>query len=607
MYYPKLIVWAVLVLLEPIRGYYLEYEDCLEPASVTRIDATSACTGQKPEQSEEEKVTLVQRITVRQTQGYRCTVRESRFRFFCGAFSHMKISKVPQIQHDIPVSPSWCRLMATQRTFTPPGTTQTFPLNIDQRTYIAVTLAGEITTGNNKIACTGEKFRTETGLQDDMLVVSEYVVLVESEDFNVMQDLIESTTRHLTLPCKTQESGCSTGSGTFIWQPLTGCSFERIQQFRGKQTLGTYLVDDERHILINTTGVTIAPAECGNSKLRSTGYPDLYIADTQDAADWPALSPGEFKVDLAERVREDYLAYNLETRMQSLQTQLQTSVCRQNTADQNGEPQRLTNGKYALRRGDLIYLMECAKKRGAIIERQACYEQIPLHDDIWINPISRLRTAHSIQVPCDKKFPITVRVDPTTWVAITPQLLPVPIPPQLHVNERMPGTHLDMSKGGAYTLAEADSWSRLLEFPRFHHALLKGVSIGSCVSAGVCPAGHTESDLVRYDLGPLTSIEPWNIWTRLDNWIRQYGDYAAALVLLLVFLRFIVNLVVLATAWLREGPAAVIAILWTLCCSSQQNLEKIRKKKQKLTRERMELVETEPLHRNQHTRPDITI
>ena len=600
------IVLGVLGLPDPTRGYLLDYVDCLEPQQVTRIDATSACAPVGLPEGDEERVTLVQRIEVRRTQGFRCTVKESRFRYFCGAFSHLKVAKIPEISHDIPVSPTWCRLMSTQRTFTPPGTTQTFPIKIDQNTYIAVALAGEITAMSDKIACKGQPFRTEAGIQDDLLVVSEYQVLVETEDFSTMNELIESTTDHITLPCKTAEAGCETGSGTYVWQPPTGCTMERIQEFRAKRTMGSYLVDDDKNILVNVTGITIAPAECGNVRLRSTAYRELYIADGQDAANWPTLSPGDFKIDIAERVREDYLVYHLERRMQSLQTQLQNSVCRQSTMTQDGEPQLLPNGKHALRRGDLIYVMDCSKKRGAILELPSCYEQIPLAESIWVNPVTRLRTSHSTQVPCQSKFPITIRVDTNTWVSITPALIPVPAPMKVHVDEVPPSTHKDMAKGGAYTRAEAEAWSLLLEFPKFHSALLKGVSIGSCVSSGICPAGNTEQGLTRYSLDSLTTpLETWNIWTRIDNAIRQYGDYAAALVLLIVVVKTIVNLTVLLAAWLKEGPAAVLAILLTVCCGTHQNLEKIRKRKQRRNRETVELeaAETEPL-RYGASRPD---
>ena len=221
--------------------------------------------------------------------------------------------------------------------------------------------------------------------------------------------------------------------------------------------------------------------------------------------------------------------------------------------------------------------------------------------------MTRLRTSHSTQVPCQSKFLITIRVETNTWVSITPALIPVPAPPRVHVDEVPPSTHLDMSKGGAYTRAEAEAWSQLLEFLKFHSALLRGVSIGSCVSSGICPAGNTEQGLTRYSLDSLTApLETWNIWTRIDNAIRQYGDYPAALELLIVVVKTIVNLTVLLAAWLKEGPAAVLAILLTLCCGTHQSLEKIRKSKQRMTRETVELAEAaeaEPL-RYGASRPD---
>ena len=126
--------------------------------------------------------------------------------------------------------------------------------------------------------------------------------------------------------------------------------------------MGSYLVHEKKAILLNVTGVTMAPQECGGVKLLSTNYPELFAAELLDVVSWGTLHPTDLHITIQERVREDYLAYKLEKRMQSVQEMLTTTVCQQQVAISEEIPQRLPNGQYAYRRGDVLFVLSCVQK-----------------------------------------------------------------------------------------------------------------------------------------------------------------------------------------------------------------------------------------------------
>ena len=332
------------------------------------------------------------------------------------------MAKVPTIQHDVLVSSEWCRLLSNHRQFQPPGSNQIFKILIDQTTFAPVAAVGELKVADDKVGCKGETMNTGNGLVDDLMELVEYSILVESEEFVAQGQLVESKSDHLELPCKLNAGGCETGDGTFIYNYTPTCSFEKIQVFTGTRVMGSYLVYEKKVILLNITRVTMAPQECGSVKLLSTKYPKLFAAELADVVSWGTLHPSDLHITIQERVQEDYPAYQLEKRMQSVQEMLKVTVCQQQVAGSEEIPQQLPNRQYAYRRGDVLFVLSCVQKRGVIAELSNCYDKIPMDPSgqVWVDPTTRLRTQHAMQLPCSNKFPMTIQVSNNTWVAITP-------------------------------------------------------------------------------------------------------------------------------------------------------------------------------------------
>ena len=110
-----------------------------------------------------------------------------------------------------------------------------------------------------------------------------------------------------------------------------------------------------------------------------------------------SLDPADLHLSVQERVREDYLAYRLERRMQSVQDMLKYSFCQQTVSGSEDTPQVLPNGQYAYRRGDVLFLLSCVQKRGAIAKLTTCHDKIPMdtNGEVWVDPITRMRMQHA--------------------------------------------------------------------------------------------------------------------------------------------------------------------------------------------------------------------
>ena len=205
--------------------------------------------------------------------------------------------------------------------------------------------------------------------------------------------------------------------------------------------------------------------------------------------------------------------------MQSVQEMLKVTVCQQQVAGSEEIQQQLPNGQYTYRRGDVLFVLSCVQKRGAIAELSNCYDKIPMDPSgqVWVDPTTRLHTQHATQLPCSKKFPMTIQVSNNTWVAITLALVPAATPEQLTLEQDNSMDHLDMSVSRPFTDSEQREWEQILEYPSYHKALLKSLMIGSCVETDSCAVGVSDS-LTRYDLTGLTkSYEEMNILSRVDR------------------------------------------------------------------------------------------
>ena len=146
----------------------------------------------------------------------------------------------------------------------------------------------------------------------------------------------------------------------------------------------------------------------------------------------------------------------------------------------------------------------------------------------------------------------------------------------------MTKNHHDATKGGIYTPTEEIQWENLISFPVYTKALMKSLSVGACGADSQSCSDPPTIGARPYNLDSLIPKLPsLDIMSQIDNWIHQYGDYLACLVLLIYLGQALIYLLTIATTMIRDGPAAGTALCCLLVCRQNNDYQKIRRRNKK--------------------------
>ena len=269
-------------------------------------------------------------------------------------------------------------------------------------------------------------------------------------------------------------------------------------------------------------------------------------------------------------------------------------ACEEKRLNEKMEPTQLEDGNYGVRRGDIIYVFQCQPKKSKIREDSNCWQDIPIEGG-FVTPNTRQLVLQSTKIPCSKNFP-TVVLTVQGWIEILPHLKSRPKPlkklPQgsLHIE------HHDYSHGGLYSDQELQEWKHELSFPSYHQALLKSITIGTCLQEGRCPTAE-ESDIQTYDLNHLipTLENELDLISKFKNFLKMWGDLMAFICLVILGIKFMSDLVLISITTLRAGPAAAAALIASLYLYNRSTYQRIIKKHKRKTHDVEDQQEQVPL------------
>lgn len=580
---------------QPAHSYSISYTDCLSPTSVKRYQYSSICP--VDDVNEEVKLnkhlTILQKPATKRIVGHSCLIVRSRFHFKCGAWGHLKLQTVPQIQHQFPVSASACRKIIHSGTFSAPGSNQPYDVKLNEVAYIRIIEKGALLEKDQAVSCLGESVHIGGTLHENIVSLVEYSVLIRAESFLVAGGTVEAEGDHVKLPCPYSKLGCETGSSTYTWDlDNHPCPLEIVRTIMPRKTLKTYLVDHEAQFLVNTTAQThyhSCPFE-----LTLTDHPNILLAETNQVIALPTVAPADVDTALQASIHLNYMNYMIERKFASLQVDTDHMNCvNEKRNEDSTEPVPLGEKFYGLRTGDLYLIFECEDKVAKLREENQCYTDIPIQPEGFVNPRTRQLTPHSTPIPCSPTFPLVVQTQ-DGWVEITPTLKSRPAPLVASAPGTAPIQHTDYSHGGLYSDSELMDWYKQVTFPSYHQALLRSISYGSCVPDGGCA---TSDDIVPYDLNNLIpEIEKkFNIWKTFTEFLHEYGDIAAFLCLFILTFKFLVDVLMISLTLMRAGPAAAIAMFAQLYLYNRETYRRIMRKHQQsrmLTAESVSLVNT---------------
>ena len=557
--------------------------DCYSATHLKTYQRHQICTKPEATQQDRKIYSIYQERKTRELNGWSCRVRRSRVPAMCGAWSHLKISDVPEFVHEYQVPASWCRDMVTRRKFKLNTQSQSFPLVLNAPNYFSLDEAGSLVRKDNSINCQGQTIHFRKQLLTNTIILTEYEVVVQETKFVVQGETIENLQLHLRLPCLASQKACESGSATFIWRlPAERCPLQFVRNIKPILFQETFLVDEEAQVALNQTGLTKIMG-CSENLIQ-TQYPTIFLAEA-GSDHHQKLRAAELDIDIEIKNNGQFLLFLAWKHERGLRSAVQQASCEGKQQEREPGPVKIQDNQYMLIAGDVVHVFTCPIVKLTLLESKKCYADIPVQSQsgdkaIWVDPITRLVKKHSSPQACSPQFPIIVQ-EGDLWIEIpTLRTIHPPIKKTI-LDEGEPEGMVDLSRGGLYTASEINSWEALLSFPVFQQALLKSISLGSCINEGLC--SHVEHQQ-EYDLSRLVKLEqefitPWDFIKQLST---RYGGICAILVLIYTIGKLCINAVLIALTAIKEGYQATLALLTECIAGPVLTYQRVRRRHQKI-------------------------
>ena len=512
---------------------------------------------------------------------------------YCGAYSHNKIMKIPDIELTETIEPEECRRLIYQRRYTA-GDGKTYNLKLQEETIIKSQDLGVIQENDNSVSCEGQELSIGGHIIKDAIKISQIKVTLLQEKYLAMGNRVEVISDHLRLPreCKKSTGGCVTAYRTYIWPvPPSRCNLEKVQDLNMASERG-YLVDHQKKVVLKPGDTIPAPGRCPSVKIVTTEYEDLFLAKS---GDFPILND-EVEIDIFARALTDYSIFQLEEEMNNQALRIKQDLCQNRFLFKDDKIHRVHQNSFASRKGDVIYLFECNPRGGIVKQLPDCYQHIPIESPKgFVNSMTRVFQNHSALTPCNKDFPMEILVK-EGWVSIDPEIKKIDPPEHLPL-DNYKSNHIDLAKGGLYTSDELANWRQHIEDGTYTDAIMGTIAYGTCVNSGNC--GSTSSSSINYDLGKLNPLEnlekELNFYNKVNKWLEQNVAKLCVLVLFIEIVKMLITITVLVTTVIKEGIDGLKAIFIMTFCSGYENFRKLRKRARKANRtDSRERVRLEP-------------
>lgn len=533
------------------------------------------CENALQKENKIEEYMIVQKKQHTTLKGHSCSITKSSFVLFCGAFSHTKIAQPPDIEISQPLSVRECAsIINTGKYRTIEGSVHYAKLGTE--TIFHVTERGVIHTSRNQIECVGETMKIGNTIVDSMMVINQYRVILQEEEYIIQDGRVEATSVHIRLPevCSINKGGCQTNKQTFTWNtPEDECSLEKVRTIR-IQKEGTWAIDHEEKMIFNITGQETSPASCAPTTLLKTEYNDIYLTKS---VNWDQQVK-EVKIDLYIRNRDNYLMWEIEQSSNKILMHTTKGMCEERYHGNPADIVKVDGNLYGKRAGDTMYVFDCEEKLGKLATLQNCHQDIPIEGNKFVDPITRIATTSSAKVECNPFFAMTVLTE-EGWVTITPDIVATGTPSKMTIQNRAI-QHEDLSHGGIYTQAEISSWESVIQWSSYHNALSQNLAYGVCVHDGKCGGGQGGFQTTPgYNLDRLMDeVENFNLLTYIDKQINRFSSYISLTVLIIWVIRALTWITMVTLTLARDGFQATIALMYTTCCATSHAASKVRRR-----------------------------
>ena len=566
-----IMVLAALVIDQYCQGYTMNYWDCGKPQRMNEYNLRTFCVNEESTVGETNTYHVLQKKKNIGMDGYSCQIIRSTFVVHCGMFSHNEVLKMPDIEIKQVVSIQECQVMVTTGYYTAREGSR-HKVDIGKENVFHVSEKGVLHEDNNKIWCEGEEMRINAQIVPGVLKMVQYRVIIEEETYIVEKRRVEALSNHvrLTSTCNMEARGC-VDSKTYLWNPPQNkCSLVKINTGKFTNEQG-WLVEHRAKLLFKITDTSPSPIGCPSGEIYHTEYEDLYL--TQES-NFPRIGQ-MIEIGLYVKQSTDYVLYGTERMTNAVTDDSVKGLCQQIYANSGERMISMGEGKFGRRSGDVLYTFGCVQKTGKLMAGRKCYDRIPLQNQVFVDPVTRIGTKHATTQECNSLFPEALLVI-EGWIAL-PDLRPIKEPSE-YIGNKKDFEHEDLAQGGVYTTQELDQWEQFISYGTFKSSLLSSISTGACVHKNICTAGN-EMGLPSYNLNRLIeeTEEKIRVWSKIDSWIRRNGAYLSAVVIIVWIGRIALWIALIFNTVVREGRNVAIALLYATCCGTLYKTGRIRR------------------------------
>ena len=561
---------AILALLTTtlVESFTVKYYDCTAPKLLHKYSTTTMCKDEAVigiKNTTIEKWDLLQTKTATETDGYSCQKIVSSWRFYCGAYSHLKLVAVPHIEIFEPIAVATCKRWVNSRQYTTPGG-KSHPLTVPGITILWNEDLGAI-HAKGSISCAGQDLKINDEIITSTLAVSQLKIVIQKERYKIHPGQnVEVITSHLRLPrnCRPRNAICEMAHRTFYWlNSLTRCNLQRVRTLSVSHVDG-YLVDYNAKILLKALHSISAPNGCSdNAILYKTTYEGLYL--TRTGVHWEDFT-GDVHYAIMTRALNDYSLFAAEQDMKQVMRSAHSNLCnaKLNIHD-NHYHQIDDNGSFANRRGDLIYVIRCGVLSGVIYEDVHCTKDIPvkINDGSkgvikYVDPLTRVLKVATSPAICSEAFPLVVFTEQGSYVKLLPQVVLTNPPEIVPIEKLQEISHQDLSSDtGLYTSQELRPYMKHVEQDQYIDILMETIAYGSQVYNGDIP----EDNRFSFDIDQL---RPAIVQTTVENLgfafvkdlkktVENYGAWISLGVLVIETIKLLTTVVIFIFTFLREG------------------------------------------------------
>ena len=593
-------MFTLFIIFSTVQTYTITYDDCTEPQNLQSYAVQSACTQLPPDQPQQQQYAILQRVRIEEIVGYSCAVEKSTLLALCGVWGHLKLRNFPEISHPESVSLEQCRKMINSMKFTT-TTGEAIDLQLNTIAYVQNFDMGDVTAAGY---CRGQTARVssfgQSAVLNNVIKMNEYRVLIKREKYLLEDEKVESSTDHESFDCPPEQQGCVTAGRTFIWTYHGAkCPLQIANRILAYTTMKTYIVDEKKQILLNLTSDAHL-SNCEFTNLKATEYADLYVSPVSEVSGLPDLFARNVYESLQTALTISYAVWNVEKKISSTNKQIAEEICDTIQQSASDLPVKIKDGRYLKLSGEAVMVFHCVTKTGVIKDAGKCYTDIPLVSGEFVSPRTRLVTNHSAQVPCNPRFPQII-YSAEGWIEIGHRIKPRQQPLknlQLGLSDEEQ-QHIHVNQVSLYTPEEEAAWRDLLAFPQFERAVNKRVSIGACLHHQACQQEVTRYQVPTFDINQMASDmeEKLNPFHKILEFIHQYGDIMAFIVIVLYSVKFIMDVTMILWTAAQGGPGACIGLISRMYLSNVESFRRVRRRYQRViapAEERIELATTPP-------------